>query len=64
MSFPPNVHISNHPCLLAKLSQLRSKNTNSKEVKSLVHEIGLILGCEALATTVKASPGPQVSYHF
>ena len=61
-SLPPNVHVSNHPCLLAKLSQLRSKGTSAKEVKALIHEISLILGCEALASTFKTSPGPQVSF--
>ncbi len=47
--FPPNVHVSRHPCLRAKLSQLRSKDANARETKSLVHEITLILGCDALA---------------
>ncbi|KAK3379610.1 uracil phosphoribosyltransferase-domain-containing protein [Lasiosphaeria ovina] len=55
---PPNVHVSKHPCLVAKLSQLRSKRTSAKEVKSLVHEIAIILGCEALAHAVSVAPGP------
>ncbi|KAK3940349.1 uracil phosphoribosyltransferase [Diplogelasinospora grovesii] len=55
---PPNVHISRHPCLLAKLSQLRSKTTTSKEVKALINEIALIVGCEALAESVTAIAGP------
>ncbi len=45
---PPNVHISQHPCLRAKLSQLRSRHTNARETKALVHEIALIVGCQAL----------------
>lgn len=61
-SLPSNVHVSTHPCLLAKLSQLRSKNTSPRDVKTLVHEISMILGCEALAQTITASPGPQVSF--
>lgn len=48
-SVPSNVHISQHPCLRAKLSKLRSKTTNARETKTLVHEIALILGAEALA---------------
>ena len=48
-SLPSNVHISRHPCLRAKLSQLRSKGTNARDTKILVHEIALILGVEALA---------------
>ena len=57
---PPNVHVSKHPCLLAKLSQLRSGSTSAKEVKGLIHEISLIVGCEALANGVFAMPGPTV----
>jgi uracil phosphoribosyltransferase len=59
-SLPPNVHVSSHPCLRAKLSQLRSKTTHAKEVKALVHEISLILGIEALASVITASSGPEV----
>lgn len=60
-SLPANVHISTHPCLLAKLSHLRSCRTNARETKSLVHEIALILGCEALAGSVHISPNGTVS---
>lgn len=48
-SVPSNVHISKHPCLRAKLSQLRSKSTNARDTKALVHDIALLLGAEALA---------------
>ncbi|KAK2605427.1 hypothetical protein N8I77_008264 [Diaporthe amygdali] len=58
-ALPNNVHVSNHPCLRAKLSQLRSKSTPSKDVKSLVHDISLIIGCEALATAITTAPGPK-----
>lgn len=58
-ALPKNVHVSQHPCLRAKLSQLRSKSTNAKEVKSLVHDISLIVGCEALASAITATPGPK-----
>lgn len=57
---PPNVHVSAHPCLLAKLSQLRSASASSREVKALVHEISLILACEALASSLTSTPGPTV----
>ncbi|KAI9718452.1 MAG: hypothetical protein M1812_004173 [Candelaria pacifica] len=56
-SLPRNVHVSQHPCLLAKLSQLRSKDTNAKETKALIHEMTLILGSEALAKGLKISEG-------
>ncbi|KAI5289899.1 hypothetical protein KEM54_002940 [Ascosphaera aggregata] len=46
---PSNVHASQHPCLRAKLSQLRSINTGSKDTQRLVHEITTIIACEALA---------------
>ncbi|KAL8371315.1 hypothetical protein RB595_001242 [Gaeumannomyces hyphopodioides] len=59
MSLPTNVHVSNHPCLVAKLSQLRSKSTPAKEVKNLVHEISLIVACEALASSVSAVPAQK-----
>lgn len=49
-SLPSNVHVSTHPCLLAKLSQLRSANTTPKETKALVHEISLFLAAEALGS--------------
>ncbi|KAI9816888.1 MAG: hypothetical protein M1827_001533 [Pycnora praestabilis] len=48
-SLPPNVHVSQHPCVQAKLSQLRSELANARETKALVHEIALIVGCEALS---------------
>lgn len=57
---PKNVHVSTHPCLLAKLSQLRSNKTSPKEVKSLINDISLILGCEALTASVTSVPGAQV----
>ncbi|CAM1510192.1 Fc.00g005270.m01.CDS01 [Cosmosporella sp. VM-42] len=58
-SFPSNVHISKHPCLQAKLSQLRSKTATAREVKSLIHEISLIVSCEALASSISAVDGPK-----
>ncbi|MCJ1429520.1 hypothetical protein MMC29_007435, partial [Sticta canariensis] len=55
-SLPSNVHVSTHPCLIAKLSQLRSHTTNARDAKALVHEIALILGCQALATALYTTP--------
>lgn len=57
---PSNVHVSTHPCLQAKLSQLRSASANAREVKALIHEISTILGCEALAKAVVSTPGSKV----
>ncbi|KAJ4323376.1 hypothetical protein N0V84_004380 [Fusarium piperis] len=58
-SLPSNVHVSQHPCLRAKLSQIRSKSISPREVKSLIHEISLIVSCEALASSLEATDGPQ-----
>lgn len=60
MSLPANVHVSQHPSLLAKLSQLRASSTSAKEVKALIHEIGLILSIEALAKVTASASGPKV----
>ncbi|OOF91679.1 hypothetical protein ASPCADRAFT_177019 [Aspergillus carbonarius ITEM 5010] len=49
MALPSNVHVSSHPLLQAKLSQLRSASTTTRETRSLVHEIATILGVEAFA---------------
>lgn len=61
LPLPSNVHVSQHPCLRAKLSQLRSKSANARETKALVHEIALILGCEALASGLQTSSSGTVS---
>ncbi|KAK4186838.1 uracil phosphoribosyltransferase [Podospora australis] len=57
-NLPPNVHVSSHPCLVGKLSQLRSSSTPARDVKALINDITLILGTEALATAVSVVPGP------
>ncbi|KAL5329008.1 hypothetical protein ACEPPN_002517 [Leptodophora sp. 'Broadleaf-Isolate-01'] len=54
---PPTVHISTHPCLQAKLSQLRQSTTNARETKALVHEISLIVACEATAAGLTTKKG-------
>ncbi len=58
---PSNIHVSQHPCLWAKLSQLRSKTTKARETKALVHEIALIVGCEALASSLQTISSGTVS---
>ncbi|KAJ5083604.1 hypothetical protein N7456_013031 [Penicillium angulare] len=47
---PANIHISTHPCLQAKLSQLRSASTSPRETRTLVHEIASIIAVEAFST--------------
>jgi uracil phosphoribosyltransferase len=63
-ALPSNVRVSAHPCLLAKLGQLRSRAAGAKDVKTLVHDISLIVGCEALAGCLRAVPSIQVSQPY
>ena len=63
LTLPDNVHVSHHPCLRAKLSQLRSKTVNARETKALVHDITLILGCEALASSLQTKESGTVSFY-
>ncbi|KAJ5141936.1 hypothetical protein N7526_002931 [Penicillium atrosanguineum] len=53
MPLPSNVHVSSHPCLQTKLSQLRSQSTSPRETRDLVNEIASILGVEAFASGLK-----------
>lgn len=55
MPLPASVHVSSHPCLQAKLSQLRSKSASTRETRDLVHEIATILGVEAFAAGLKTA---------
>ncbi|PBP27919.1 uracil phosphoribosyltransferase [Diplocarpon rosae] len=66
MSFdlPSTVHVSTHPCLQAKLSQLRASTANSRETKALVHEIALIVGCEATAAGLTTRKGETAKTHL
>ena len=43
----PNIFISNHPLIQHKLSLLREKNTQPKEFRALVNELGTLLCYEA-----------------
>lgn len=60
-ALPSNVHVSSHPCLRAKLSQLRSKSTTARETKQLVHDIALMVGYEALASGLTVTSSGTVS---
>jgi len=55
---PQNAHLSTHPCLQVKLSQLRSKTANARETKVLVHEIAMFVGMEATASGLSVKSGP------
>ncbi|EFE42722.1 hypothetical protein TRV_02442 [Trichophyton verrucosum HKI 0517] len=58
-TLPKNVHVSRHPCLQVKLSQLRSGKASSRETNDLVHEIATIIGCEAFAENISVAPGEK-----
>ncbi|KAM3500786.1 hypothetical protein MY10362_006103 [Beauveria mimosiformis] len=58
-NLPPNVHVSQHPSVQAKMSQLRSKSASARETNALVHEISLIVACEALAKSLAPVSGPK-----
>ena len=63
-NLPKNAHVSTHPCLQAKLSQLRSASTGSRDAQTLVHEIALMVGYEALGSGLKSQQGSTVRPHF
>ena len=42
-----NVFINSHPLVQHKISLLRDKNTGTYEFRSLVGEIGMLMGYEA-----------------
>ena len=45
----PNLHVSQHPAVLHKLSLLRQESVEPKKFRELVREISWLLGYEALA---------------
>ena len=60
-TLPPNVRVSSSPLLRAKMSLLRSSSTNARDTKSLVHEITLMLGTEALNSVLQVQTIGTVS---
>ncbi|KAG9692695.1 uracil phosphoribosyltransferas-like protein, partial [Aureobasidium melanogenum] len=51
-SLPSNVHVAQHPCLRAKVSQLRSQQTSARDAKRLINDIATMLGYEALGSAL------------
>lgn len=60
-SLPSNVRVSQHPSLKAKLSQLRSRSAAANDVKTLIHDISVVLACEALTANLSTVDGPKVN---
>ncbi|KAF8469217.1 uracil phosphoribosyltransferase-domain-containing protein [Kalaharituber pfeilii] len=52
MSLPANITVSTHPCVKAKLAQLRSSSASPKQTRALVKEISLLLACDALRSVL------------
>jgi uracil phosphoribosyltransferase len=48
MDLGPNVTVLDHPLIQHKISMLRDKNTGTNEFRSLVSEIAMLMGFEAL----------------
>lgn len=44
-----NIHVSSHPIVAAKISQLRDRATTPKQVRELIHDLGQLIGYEATA---------------
>ncbi|KAH0267764.1 uracil phosphoribosyltransferas-like protein, partial [Aureobasidium melanogenum] len=54
-SLPSNVHVAQHPCLRAKVSQLRSQQTGARDAKRLINDIATMLGYEALGSALRST---------
>ncbi|KAF3901686.1 hypothetical protein ABW21_db0209814 [Orbilia brochopaga] len=54
-----NIHVSNHPCVKAKLSQLRADTAGPRETKALIHEISTLLAADALASCLTVRDAGQ-----
>ena len=57
----PNLHISQHPIVAVKLSQLREAKQNSKAVRELMRELATLVGYEA-TSNIGISKDKTVKY--
>lgn len=55
-----SVHVSKHPLVAQKLSQLRENNLKPKVVRELTRDLSLLLGYEA-SSDITITKGHQVS---
>ena len=49
IQYDENVHVFDHPLIKHKISILRDKNTGTNEFRSIVEELGMLMGYEALS---------------
>ncbi len=54
--------VASHPCLAAKISQLRSVDTTAKETKELIHEIAFMVAFQALGEILTVLDGDEVAH--
>ena len=65
------VYINHHPLVQHKITRLRDKTTGTNEFRSLVEEIGMLMGYEALSdlpteeieieTPLEVTPSPVIA---
>ncbi|RUS19663.1 uracil phosphoribosyltransferase [Endogone sp. FLAS-F59071] len=48
-SISNNIHVSSHPIVATKISQLRDQATTPKQVRELIRDLGQLIGYEATA---------------
>ena len=49
VKFDENTYVFDHPLIKHKISLLRNKNTGTNEFRSLVEELAMLMGYEALS---------------
>jgi uracil phosphoribosyltransferase len=63
MTLNESVHVSKHPIVAHKLSQLREKDQKPKVVRELTRDLSILLGYEA-SSDITLAKGQQVSFFF
>ena len=48
----PNLRIEDHPIVLDRLSKMRMTQTPTRDFRTLLYEITLLMGCKQLAIEV------------
>ncbi|CEP10101.1 hypothetical protein [Parasitella parasitica] len=61
MTNTSTLHVSNHPIVASKLSQLRNVNQSSKTVRELTKDLSLLLGYEASQSLETSSNGESTT---
>lgn len=64
MTNTSTLHISQHPIIATKLSQLRDAKQNSKVVRELTQDLSVLLGYEASNSLALANGESNVSINY